>query len=130
MAIADEKEMVLKSVIQREKRYEKKRPFLWRPLSREEFCEKYWMGGEAPYQYHTMRIEDGRDEREQLIINNIREVRNKIQWETKYSAEKRRELEAQIDELADEAARTRRQIKILSTICAAQALAIISCLIR
>ena len=47
-------------------------------LTREEFAQKYWKGGDPNYiyQYHTMDIEDGRDEREQLIINNIRALWN------------------------------------------------------
>lgn len=45
--------------------------FTDKKLSIEEFSDKYWLSGELPYQYHTMRISDGRDEREQLIINNI-----------------------------------------------------------
>lgn len=43
-----------------------------------EFSRKYWMNGTAPYQYHTVNIEDGRDEREQLTINNIRALWDKI----------------------------------------------------
>jgi hypothetical protein len=45
-----------------------------RKLTREEFGQKYWKGGDVKYidQYHTATIEDGRDEREQFIINNIR----------------------------------------------------------
>lgn len=46
--------------------------FADRKLTEEEFAEKYWLGGEAPYQYHTGTIEDGRDEREQFVFNNIR----------------------------------------------------------
>lgn len=47
-------------------------------LTPEEFVEKYWKigGHDVPYQYHTMKIEDGRDEQEQLIINNIRAIWN------------------------------------------------------
>lgn len=48
-----------------------------RKLSREEFSKKYWLNGDAPYQYHTAEIEDGRDEREQFMINNVRAI-----WET------------------------------------------------
>ena len=33
------------------------------------------MGGVAPYQYHTGTIEDGRDEREQFLFNNVRALR-------------------------------------------------------
>lgn len=49
-------------------------------LTREEFAAKYWKGGDPNYiyQYHTMDIEDGRDEREQLLINNIRALWNML----------------------------------------------------
>lgn len=43
-------------------------------LSADEFSKKYWKDGETPYQYHTGSIEDGRDEREQFIFNNIRAI--------------------------------------------------------
>lgn len=46
--------------------------FSERKLTREEFSKKYWLDGEMPYQYHTGSIEDGRDEREQFVFNNIR----------------------------------------------------------
>ena len=49
--------------------------FSCRQLSRDEFSRKYWMNGEAPDQYHTMEIEDGRDEVEQLIINDLRALK-------------------------------------------------------
>lgn len=43
-------------------------------LSRQAFSNKYWMGGreEYIYQFHTMDIEDGLNERQQLLINNDR----------------------------------------------------------
>jgi len=44
------------------------------PLTEEAFSKKYWLDGDAPYQYHRMNISDGKDEREQLIINNIRAI--------------------------------------------------------
>ena len=56
--------------------------FSERKLSPEEFAEKYWtprMGTVFPYQYHTGRIEDGRDEREQFVFNNIRALYDMIQ---------------------------------------------------
>lgn len=46
-----------------------------RKLTVEEFSKKYWLGGEMPYQYHTGTIEDGRDEREQFLFNNVRALR-------------------------------------------------------
>ena len=51
-----------------------KYPVSGKPLTREDFSKKYWLDGDAPYQYHTMEIEDGRDEIEQLIINNVRAI--------------------------------------------------------
>lgn len=46
-----------------------------RKLTVEEFSKKYWLCGAAPYQYHTGTIEDGRDEREQFLFNNVRALR-------------------------------------------------------
>lgn len=43
-------------------------------LTAEEFSKKYWLNGEVPYQYHTGTIEDGRDEREQFLFNNVRSL--------------------------------------------------------
>ena len=40
-------------------------------LPREAFREKYWADGQLPNQIHTMEIEQGETEKEQLIINNI-----------------------------------------------------------
>jgi len=44
-----------------------------RKLTEKEFSDKYWMGGQEEYiyQYHSGTIEDGRDEREQFIFNNM-----------------------------------------------------------
>lgn len=50
--------------------------FSERKLTKEEFSKKYWLDGLAPYQYHTAGIEDGRDEREQFMFNNIRALYN------------------------------------------------------
>jgi len=61
-------------------------------LSREEFSEKYWMGGLAPYLYHVVDIEDGRDEREQLLINNIRALKEAIEFYAKYAQETRKRI--------------------------------------
>ena len=55
--------------------------FTDRKLTEDEFRAKYWKGGRPEYidQYHTMTIEDGRDEREQLLINNIRALKTELQ---------------------------------------------------
>lgn len=49
-------------------------------LTEEEFADKYWRGGieEYVYQFHTMHIEDGMDERQQLLINNDRALFNQL----------------------------------------------------
>lgn len=118
MAVWDENEDVLKKAIRREKRYEKKRPFSETPLTREEFSEKYWLDGEQPYQFHGMRIEDGRDETEQLIINNVREIRNKIQKCIKILSTRDEAFVEQIEAAQKETAQIKKQVKVLSVICA------------
>lgn len=46
-----------------------------KPLTREEFGKKYWMEDpQAAYQFWPPDIEDGRDEFEQLILNDIRSL--------------------------------------------------------
>lgn len=57
-----------------EKGMRKDTSFSERKLTADEFSQKYWREGEAPYQYHTGSIEDGRDEREQFVFNNIRAI--------------------------------------------------------
>lgn len=56
-------------------------------LSSEEFSKKYWMGGKVPYQYHTGTIEDGRDEREQFLFNNVRALRELMSEGTRNKAD-------------------------------------------
>ena len=119
MAVWDDNEELLKTAIRREKRYTKKRPFSEQPLTTEEFSKKYWLDGEQPYQYHGMRIEDGRDETEQLIINNVREIRNQLQKWRKWTGERNGELLEQIEAAQKETAQIKKQVKILSMICAA-----------
>lgn len=41
-------------------------------LSDEEFKEKYYVKGFNEQQFHTMDLDDGIDERQQLLINNDR----------------------------------------------------------
>lgn len=77
--------------------------FADRKLTREEFSMKYWKGGDPNYiyQYHTMDIDDGRDEREQLIINNIRALyqlrKSDREHQGNAAAIERREIERLID---------------------------------
>ena len=50
--------------------------FSVRKLNTDEFSRKYWKYGSFPYQYHTGTIEDGRDEREQFLFNNVRALKD------------------------------------------------------
>lgn len=72
-----------------------------RKLTREEFSSKYWLDGEMPYQYHTAEIEDGRDEREQFIINNCRALRDMIGFQEKRFLDVIRRLEDRVRELEE-----------------------------
>ena len=74
----DVEEKTLKSLLRAQKRFGRKRPFSDHALTREEFSQKYWMDGEVPYQYHSMKIEDGDTEVELLAYNNIRALKNDI----------------------------------------------------
>mgnify|MGYP001029954741 CR=1 FL=1 len=54
--------------------------FSERKLSLKEFSDKYWKEGkeEFIYQFHSVTVEDGRDEREQLIFNNLMAIKKRI----------------------------------------------------
>lgn len=77
-------------------RYEEKRPFGGH-MTPERFSKKYWLDGIVPYQYHTMHIEDGETEKEQLIINNVRALKNSSVMLRRIMAEKMKEKQEQID---------------------------------
>lgn len=47
-------------------------------LSDQQFSDKYWLYGDAEYQFHSMDISDGLDERQQLLINNDRALYERI----------------------------------------------------
>lgn len=51
-----------------------------RKLSLKEFSDKYWKEGEEEfiYQFHSVTVEDGRDEREQLTFNNLIALKKRI----------------------------------------------------
>lgn len=68
-----------------------------RKLTAEEFQEKYWLGGQAPYQYHTASIEDGRDEREQFVFNNIRALHDIRKWDKNWQQNMISEVEKQME---------------------------------
>lgn len=70
-----------------------------RKLSRKEFQKKYWMNGECVYQFHTPDIEDGRDEREQFIFNDIRALDNLIDFYFNLESEARQEISEKLHRL-------------------------------
>ena len=75
------------------------RTFSDRKLTREEFNQKYWLDGEAVYQFHTPNIEDGRDEREQFIFNDIRALDNRIDYFFNLESEARCEISQKLHKL-------------------------------
>lgn len=68
-------------------------------LTREEFSRKYWKGGLVPHQYHTADIEDGRDEREQFLINNCRALWELIRSKDAYTRQSMDSLSERIEKL-------------------------------
>ena len=86
----------LKEYLTNKKKLQEKRPFQGK-MELEEFSRKYWQNGEAPYQYHTMEIEDGRTEKEQLIINNVRALKNSNVMLRRMMLEKMQEKQEQIE---------------------------------
>lgn len=68
-------------------------------LTRKEFSEKYWMNGECVYQFHTPDIEDGQNEREQFIFNDIRALDNLIGYYFNLEREARVEVSKKLHKL-------------------------------
>lgn len=66
-------------------------------LSEKQFSDKYWLNGDAKYQFHSMDIEDGLDERQQLLINNDRALLDLLNWHRNFTMERERDIEAQIN---------------------------------
>lgn len=110
--LKDIEEKYLKDWFRIEKILEKKRPFSAEKLTMEEFSNKYWMRGECPYQYHEVTIEDGRNELEQLMINNIRELKNRETKLRKMMLEKIEDSQKEINEVKEDTAHTRTATKI------------------
>lgn len=65
-------------------------------LSEKDFSEKYWLDGDAEYQFHTMDIEDGTSERQQLLINNDRALRNMIDFYASNNRESHSEIHEEL----------------------------------
>lgn len=120
--MTSEIEKTVKEWLYIQKKYARKRPFSTEKLKTEDFSQKYWLDGEDPYQYHTMDIEDGRDEREQLVINNVRSLKNRIVDVRKRTAESLKEIR---DENKKEIARI-KVITIVTCVVQFGILAVIS----
>lgn len=91
--------------------------FSERKLTEKEFSDKYWMHGQAPYQYHTGTIEDGRDEREQFVFNNIRALWERMNYDADCQRDRGgwqvKELEKAIEALKEEVKALRAKITSL-----------------
>lgn len=89
-----------------------KRPLSDEPKTISDFSEKYWLDGNIPYQYHTLEVEDGKNELEQLMINDIRALRNDSVWLRKTMTETEGRRRSQIEELKKE----NKHIKLFAAI--------------
>lgn len=107
----DVEETGLKKVIRAKKRLDKKRPFAASSLTMEEFSKKYWMDGVVPYQYHSMGIEDGKTEVEQLTYNNIRALKNETVRLRRMMMEISAKKQEQIEEIKRDLAHTTKIYK-------------------
>ena len=105
-------EKYLKDYFGIECRLQRKRPISKEKMETKDFADKYWMGGREPYQCHTMQIEDGETELQQLMINDIRALKDQEVVLRKFFAMKGQEKQKQIDEL-------KKRTRLLSaTVCA------------
>lgn len=68
-------------------------------MKMKDFKAKYWRGGSEPYQYHTIRVKDGENELQQLMINDIRALKDREVVLRKFFVMKGKEKQDQIDAL-------------------------------
>lgn len=82
-------------------------------LSEKEFADKYWKGGieEYVYQFHTMDIDDGIDERQQLLINNDRALFKVVEFYYDRATEQSRDV---LSELESGRKKARRNMAVLA----------------
>lgn len=85
-----------------------------RKLTREEFSKKYWMDGKVPYQYHTAEIEDGRDEREQFLINNCRALYELIRQQRKEAIQTMNRVSRQVEALERRVEQLEKHLQIMT----------------
>jgi len=128
--IKDAEENYLEKWLWLAKTFKKKRPFSEEKLTVEEFSEKYWMRGEVPYQYHEITIEDGRNELEQLMINNIRELKNRETKLRKMILEKIGDMQQEVNEMKGDATHIRKATWITFIMCAVSMTALVFTVIQ
>lgn len=92
-------EEYLKQYFDNEYHLQKKRPMSKEKMETKDFADKYWMGGSEPYQYHSLQIEDGETELQQLMINDIRALKDREVVLREFFVMKGHEKQKQIDEL-------------------------------
>ena len=68
-------------------------------MKMKDFKVKYWRGGSEPYQYHTIRVKDGENELQQLMINDIRALKDREVVLRRFFVMKGKEKQDQIDAL-------------------------------
>ena len=115
--MVDGKENAIKEIMKLDERLKRKRPFSDSKLTIEEFNRKYWLNGNCPYQYHTMSIEDGTNEREQLMINDIRSLKNAATNDRRWNAERMQQMHV---ECKKETAHIKKGLKVIAATCAVQ----------
>ena len=129
--LGDKKEEYLKPLLREQKILDRKRPFKSEALTLSEFSKKYWMDGEVPYQYHSVQIQDGATEAEQLVFNNIRALKNDAVMQRKTMWEKFGEKQEQINDCKKELVHSRRvQSFVICTIVSAVISVLIKCILR
>lgn len=87
--------------------------FSGRKLTEEEFADKYKCGNPYLGQYISVSVEDGRDEGEQLIFNNIQELKDRCDVERNLYRTNNEKRDKEVKELRKEFA----DVKKASTIC-------------
>lgn len=86
--------------------------FSKRKLTTEEFTEKYRSGNPYHSQYINVSIDDGRDEGEQLIFNNIQELKARSDAERRIYARNTERRDKEIDELKERFADVIKIVKV------------------
>lgn len=88
-------------------------------LTRQEFAEKYHVCGDPDLgQYINVSAEDGRDEAEQLIFNNIQELKDRWIVERNLNKSDKEKRKQEVEEIRKEFADTKKAVTICSLVSA------------